>query len=127
MNSPKLTDSFLGAKKLSPTGTACTLRFFAVETLYRNASNSTVLTVRVWRAAQSRWEDITSISATALRPWGDAEASDMYYYKNDYSKRPSKYFSVDMTLYPGDAVRLEHSKRHTGYGVIVDDIQLLRN
>ena len=53
--------------------------------------------------------------------------SDYDYYKNDYSKRPSKHFEVPMTLYPGDAVRLENDGRDTSLGIIVDDILLVRN
>ena len=126
VNSPQLTDSYLGSNKLSPTGTACTLSFFAVETVQRQQAASATLTVKVWRNSLKSWEEVGSISSGQLQPWGEEGVSDTDYYKNDYSKRPSKYFSVDMTLYPGDAVRLEHQKVDAKYGVIVDDIKLIR-
>ena len=139
VNTPALTNDLLGAKALSPTGTACTLSFHAVYSTYRNSvgsgagSYSVDLYVRVYRASNGAWEEepAYTIAATDLKPYSDAGVSDTYYYKNDYSKRPSKHFSVPLTLYPGDAVKLEASHYCSAedmvYGIILDDILLVKN
>lgn len=130
INSPALTDAYLGDKALSATGTACTLSFHAVMTQYRNTANGHDLLVRVWRASQSAWETVRTITETEIQPWGDTGngVSDTYYWRNDYSKRASRRFSVPLTLYPGDAIRLETT--HTvdgGNSVLIDDILLVKN
>ena len=128
---PALTDAYLGAKKLSPSGTACTLSFYAIHTQYwHNTFGPPALNVYVWRAAQGAWEDspVATITLVNARAWGDTGVNDTWYYKNDYSKRPTRHHSVQLTLYPGDVIRLESTyDAHNDYGFIVDDILLVKN
>ncbi|MBQ7517125.1 MAG: hypothetical protein IJU13_01700 [Bacteroidales bacterium] len=135
VNTPALSDALLGAKALSPNGTACTLSFHAVYSTWRTSTglNAVSLYVKVYRAAAGAWEETPAytIPAASLQPYGEAGVSDVYYYKNDYSKRPSKHFRIPLTLYPGDAVRLEASNYNSDgdecYGIILDDILLVKN
>ena len=126
---PALTDDYLGAKKLSPDGTSCTLSFHAVHIVYRAATASTTVKVFIWRASTSSWEasPVLTVPYSDIRPWGDADANDLWYYKNDYSKRTSKSFSTQLTLYPGDVIKIEADYRSTYYGVLIDDVRLVKN
>ncbi|MCR4566330.1 MAG: hypothetical protein K5651_09635, partial [Bacteroidales bacterium] len=130
VRTPALTDAYLGAsKKLSPSGTSCTLSFHAVYSCYRQGDEGFGLDVMVYRAKQAGWETVVTIPASRLQPWGNDGVSDELYYMNDYSKRPSKHFEVPLTLYPGDIIKLQSTRAYdsTIYGIILDDILLVKN
>ncbi|MBQ7517123.1 MAG: hypothetical protein IJU13_01690 [Bacteroidales bacterium] len=131
MRTPALTDAYLGeSKKLSPSGTSCTLSFHAVYSCYRNGNSTQFgLDVMVYRAKQAGWETVNTIPASRLQPWGDDGVSDDLYNMNDYSKRPSKHFEVPLTLYSGDIIKLQTDQAYNDslYGIIVDDILLVKN
>ena len=83
----------------------------------------------VYRAKQAGWETVNTIPASRLQPWGDDGVSDDLYNMNDYSKRPSKHFEVPLTLYSGDIIKLQTDQAYNDslYGIIVDDILLVKN
>lgn len=104
--------------RVDAAGSECTISFSAVARVRPQDNYSGTLLVNVYRAESKTWENIGTVSSTALLPFTPGASSSEY--KCDYT---GHVHTFKATLKPGDAVELRTTK---GGIILVDDFTITR-